>query len=163
MARPFTRRLALLSALLLSSTPAYADGPEPAFLLYVGIGAFCIVQVWIVTSEFIYLAFLFKGLPKLRVLWWAVLINLASAVVGIVPLIFFQFFLNVEQTQNLFRPLALFTLITYPISAVVEGWLLYLLSKHSCNKPTRYLVAHSFGFNAISYCGLLLLLAGLYL
>ena len=164
MTRSLIRRLALLGILLLYAAPVYADGPEPAFFVYLGIGIFCVVQVWVVTSEFIYLTFLFKALSKLRVLWWTVLINLGSSVVGIIPqIIYFQILLVGEQVQNIFVSFALFVVITYPITVVVEGWLLYLLARRSCNRRMRNLVAHSFGFNAVSYSGLLLLLAWLYL
>ena len=164
MARTLFRRIALFGTLLALAAPVYADGPEPAFFVYMGIGVFCVVQVWVVTSEFIYLSFLFKGLSKLRVLWWAILINLGSSIVGIIPqIIYFQILLSDVNIQNIFVSLAVFVVITYPITVVVEGWFLYLLAKGSCERTMRNLVVHSFGFNAVSYSGLLLLLAWFYL
>lgn len=163
MIRSLVRRSALLGVLLLYAAPVYADGPEPAFFLYLGVGVFCVIQVWIVASEFIYLAFLFKGLPKLRVLWWTVLINLGSALVGIVPLIVFQLSFSTRENSNPFVNLAILVGVTYPITVVIEGRFIYLLSRNSYTRPFKNLLAHSFGFNAVSYSGLLLLLAGLYL
>jgi hypothetical protein len=160
LVRSLLHRFSLFVILLVFAAPVYADGPEPAFFVYVGVGAFCIAQAWIVTSEFIYLVFLFKGLSKFRILWWAVLINLVSAVVGIVPLIVFM--LIGESGKNLFGRLAIFIGVTYPITVVVESRLLYHLSRGSSDRRMRNLVAHSFGFNAVSYSGLLLLLAWLY-
>ena len=161
MARSLFRGFALFGAFLILAAPVYADAPAPAFFVYLGLGIFCIVQVWVVTSEFIYLALLFRGLPKLRVLWWTVVINLGSSIVGIIPqIIYFQ--VVAWGGKYILFSISVFVVITYPITVVVEGWLLYLLARHSTNRKMLNLIAHSFGFNAISYGGLLLLLAWLY-
>jgi hypothetical protein len=158
MKRPLASALAVAAVLFSVSLPVLADGPSALLFAYFGGGIFVITQFWIVVSEFTYIAFLLRGIGKVKLLWWTVLINMASALVGIIPTILFYFFLLVEDTVP-YKRLMIFVLVTYPLSVVVEGWLLYLLARHIKKLEMRYFIKHSFGFNAVSYAGLLGFLA----
>ena len=149
---------AATTATLLTPAPAFADGPSVAFLVFFGFVNFLAVQLWIVASEFTYLACLLKGISKTVVLWWTILINVASSIVGIIPFTAFYFLLALGNVSNSFAYDVAFLAITYPISVVVEGWLLYHLSKRRSDMSIRYLMKHSWGFNAVSYVGLLAVL-----
>ncbi len=98
--RPSRAHALAFSAVLLSfSLPALADGPSAMLFVYFGGAIFLVLQLWIVASEFIYLALLLRGPSKLKILWWTVLINMASALVGLIPTILF-YFVNPRRTPS---------------------------------------------------------------
>lgn len=168
--------LVIVALIMVPVLPAYADGISP-LLAAISFKIFLFGQVWILLSETVYIKILLKKVRYLTVFYWTFLINAVTTLIGglIIPSIIFiliAFSLPIEDGQHQ-SPLALkffqlldskggstllagfLFIITYILSALIEGALLYKLQKNKVGFEKKFLLKHSFGWNLVSYVGLL--------
>jgi len=144
---------------LMATVPVFADAGGPAAGLLVGGSLVVLLQLWIVGSEFLYLTWIFRGVPNRRLLWWSVAINACSALVGVIWIWFFlQAFLSNAYNRPEGRVMA-FMPAAYALSVLIEWLVLYALQRgREDSKGCAALFGHAALFNALSYSGLVAIL-----
>ena len=168
--------------LLFLPSMAFADGGGP-ILLFISIIVFTYGQIWILSSEYIYLCFLFKKMSKLRLLLWVVLANLISTLIGgvLIPgaLIIAGWYGGILGDKGFSSGYYLFALgswvvgdysphaalainmvpvwfvSTYFLTVWIEYRVIYKLQKKSNLISKKKLLLNSFFWNLISYLGMI--------
>lgn len=176
----------LLAELLLFTEYGYANDGSVSLLFY-GMKVFFLGQVWVVLSEWMYLAAAAKWADPVLVLNRIFLINVLTTMLGFVlllPVAMFMQPVNLVLESNSwlhaldraiqesfhgfgysepleqaedFIGLLLFFLVTYLVSVYVEGYLLIRINRTHRLWEESRIMKHSFIFNGISYTGLLLI------
>lgn len=147
-----------------SASPARADAAGPLFIaVFLDVALFSWGECLAVLVEWIYLRIWIKGLSTGRALWWSVLINALSSVLGMLLLLallpLFPEMLadrpDMHET-SLHMWLTLGLALSWLLSVVTERMLLEWLARRR-ELPLRNSWRHCMAFNALSYAGLVAL------
>ncbi len=155
--------VAAVSALFAPSVCLADAGGPVLFLALSSVWAFSLGEILAVVVEFLWLAALFKDVGRARVLWWAVVMNFASTVVGcaIVMLLMplhFKFFGVGELTRVWMAVWFALSLIpAYIVTVWIEMRILTYLTRNRVVLFFDNLLRAVLYMNAVSFTGLALI------
>jgi hypothetical protein len=139
---------------LLCSFPLWADAGSPLLWLFFGAGFFLAGQVLIIGLEFLYMLIVIRNVPRMILLLWVTLANIASTIVGI-ALMAVIVFLPLDFFSRVYLDgMAIIWLCgTFILSIVIEWVVLKKLVKHSSQQMPEHLFLKTTIANVISYVG----------